>query len=60
MEQQYEKVRPMAACMKDAVWKLTTGVECCVVEWVKRKTVRWVEHTERIKGEEFVKKMYGI
>ncbi len=34
------------------------GVKCGVVEWLKRNTVRWFGHTERMNGEEFVNKMY--
>ena len=33
------------------------GVKCVVVEWVKRN-IRWFVHTERMKREEFVKKVY--
>ncbi len=32
-----------------------SGVECGVVEWVKRSTLRWFGHTERMGNEEFVK-----
>ncbi len=35
-----------------------SGVECGVVEWVKRSTLRWFGHTERMGNEEFVKKLY--
>ena len=35
------------------------GVNCGVVEWVKRNTFRWFGHTERMGNEEFVKKVYG-
>lgn len=31
---------------------------CGVVEWVKRSTLRWFGHIERMKNEEFVKKVY--
>ncbi len=34
------------------------GVSCGVVEWVKRNTLRWFGHNERMGKEEFVKKMY--
>ncbi len=34
------------------------GVECGVVEWVKRSTLRWFGHIERMGNEEFVKKVY--
>ncbi len=30
----------------------------CSVEWVKRSTLRWFGHIERMKNEEFVKKVY--
>ncbi len=32
-----------------------SGVGCGVVEWVKRSTLRWFGHTERMGTEEFVK-----
>ncbi len=35
-----------------------SGVECGVVEWVKRSTLRWFGHIERMGSEEFVKKVY--
>ncbi len=35
-----------------------SGVECGVVEWVKRSTLRWFGHTERMGNEEFPKKVY--
>ncbi len=35
-----------------------SGVGCCVVEWVKRSTLRWFGHIERKENEEFVKKVY--
>ncbi len=31
------------------------GVECGVVEWVKRSTLSWFGHIERMGNEEFVK-----
>ncbi len=34
------------------------GVNCGVVEWVKRNTLRWFGHVERMGIEEFVKKVY--
>ncbi len=34
------------------------GVNCRVVEWVKRHTLRWFGHIERMGSEEFVKKVY--
>ncbi len=33
-------------------------VECGVVEWVKRSTLRWFGHIERMRNEELVKKVY--
>ncbi len=33
-------------------------VNCGVVEWVKRDTLRWFGHIERMGSEEFVKKVY--
>ncbi len=41
----------------ERVWKWG-GVGCGVVEWVKRSTLRWFGHTERMGNEEFVKKVY--
>ncbi len=35
-----------------------SGVECGVLEWVKRSTLRWFGHIKRIGNEEFVKKVY--
>ncbi len=35
-----------------------SGVGCGVVEWVKRSTLRWFSHMERMGDEEFVKKVY--
>ncbi len=35
-----------------------SGVGCSVVEWVKRSTLRWFGHIERIENEGFVKKVY--
>ncbi len=34
------------------------GVNCGVVKWVKRNTLGWFGHIERMENEEFVKKMY--
>ncbi len=31
---------------------------CGVVEWVKKSTLRWFDHIERMGNEEFVKKVY--
>ncbi len=36
----------------------TNGMNCGVVEWVKRSTVRWFGLIERMRSEEFVKKVY--
>ncbi len=35
-----------------------SGVGCGVVEWVKRSTLRWFGHIERMGNEEFVKRVY--
>ncbi len=35
-----------------------SGVECCVVEWVKRSTLRWFAYIERMGNAEFVKEVY--
>ncbi len=34
------------------------GVMCGVVDWVKINILRWFEHIQRMKSEEFVKKVY--
>ncbi len=34
------------------------GVQCSVVEWMKRSTLRWFDHIERMENEEFAKKVY--
>ncbi len=34
------------------------GVNCGVVKWVKRNTMRWFGHIERMGSEEFVTKVY--
>ncbi len=34
------------------------GVNCGVVEWVKRNKLRWFGHSERMGSEEFVMKVY--
>ncbi len=35
-----------------------SGAGCSVVEWVKRSTLRWFGHIERMENKEFVKKVY--
>ncbi len=35
-----------------------SGVGCGVVEWVKRSTLRWFAHIEKIDNKEFIKKVY--
>lgn len=35
-----------------------SGLNYGVLEWVKRNSLRWLVHIERIKIEEFVKKVY--
>ncbi len=47
----------MNVCMKAATRELVQ-VKCGVVEWVKRNTLRWSGHTERMNSEELVKKVY--
>ncbi len=34
------------------------GVKCGVVEWLKRNTLKWFGHIERMKSEELMKKVY--
>ena len=34
------------------------GMDCGVVEWVKRSTLRWFGHVERMQGSEFTKRVY--
>ena len=36
----------------------TNGVNCGVVEWVKRNVLRWFGHIERMGSEEFVRKVH--
>lgn len=36
----------------------TKGVDCRVVKWVKRGTLRQFGHVMRMKGYDFVKRMY--
>ncbi len=36
-----------------------SGVRCGVVEWVKRSTLRWFGHIERMGNEKFVKVYQG-
>ncbi len=35
-----------------------SGIGCCVVKWVRRSTLGWFNHIERIENEEFFKKVY--
>ncbi len=35
-----------------------SGVGCGVVEWVKKRTLRWFGHIERMGNEGFLKKVY--
>ncbi len=35
-----------------------SGEGCGVMEWVKRSTLRWFGHIERMDNEDFVKKVY--
>ncbi len=35
-----------------------SGAGCGVVKWVKRSTLRWLGHIERMENEEFIKKVY--
>ncbi len=35
-----------------------SGVGCGVVEWMKRSTMRWFGHIQRMENEDFVKKVY--
>ncbi len=35
-----------------------SGMGCGVVKWLKRSTLRWFGHIERMENEEFVKKVY--
>ncbi len=34
------------------------GIGCGVVQWVKRSTLRWFGYVERMRRDEFVKKVY--
>ena len=35
------------------------GIKCGVVEWVKRNTLRWFGHVERMKKEDLTKRVYN-
>ncbi len=35
-----------------------SGVECGVVEWVKKSILRWFGHIDRMGNEEFLKKVF--
>ncbi len=35
-----------------------SGVGCGVEEWVKRSTLRWFGHIDRMANEDFVKRVY--
>ncbi len=35
-----------------------SGEGCGAVKWVKRSTLRWCVHIERMENEDFVKKVY--
>ncbi len=46
-------------CMKGVgMGSQVNGVNCGVVEWVKRNTLRWFGHTERMGSQKFVKRMH--
>ncbi len=40
------------------IGSLASGVNCGVVECMRRNMLRWFEHIERMGSEEFVKKVY--
>ncbi len=48
--------------LKTSMWSnpsmstCVNGVNCGVIEWVKRNTLKWIGHIERMGSEEFVKK----
>ncbi len=50
----------MKACKKGVVWEVMEAneVNCGVVAWIRRNSLRWFGHIERMESEEFVKKVY--
>ncbi len=45
--------------MKGVAWEaIGNGMNWGVVEWMRRNTLRWYGHIERMGREEFVKKVY--
>ncbi len=49
----------MKACMKGVVREIRQiRVNCGVVEWEKRNTLRWFGHIEKMGSEEFMKNVY--
>ena len=55
-------MRVMKVCMKDVVWvgPCVNGVKGSVVEWVKRNALRWFDHMEKKKSEEFWRKYIWV
>lgn len=51
MQRQVGMVRAMKVCMKNLAWEYVQ-MECGMVEWAKRNTVRWFDYIERVKSEE--------
>ncbi len=45
-------------CERCGMGSHANGVNCGVVEWVKRIMLRWYGHIERMGSEKFVKKVY--
>ncbi len=46
-------------CLLNGIIAFSSGVFVCVFDlWVKRTTLRWFGHVERMGNEEFVKKVY--
>ncbi len=48
----------MSVCERCGMSGCGSGVGCGVVEWVKRSTLKWFGHIERMGNEEFVKRVH--
>ncbi len=58
MECQGRMVRVTKVCMRGGMGSRANGVNCGVVEWVKRNTWRVLGHIERMGSEQILKKVY--
>ncbi len=55
MEQLDKKEGAMSVYEKYGMSACAIGVNCGVVEWVKRNILKWFNHVERMGSDEFVK-----